>query len=111
MSTQVAEVYDKMVRLGTALGVKNIKDLPGAWVQRVDDEWMFAINGRDETLCVQPDENTMPANLPFGIAAVWFNGWMAGTLDPFGGVFVVGMGANEDKFIEALDRAIGLVTT
>jgi len=99
------EMFDKMVQLGLLLGVRNIKDFEGAWVQKVDEQWTFAINGKDETLEVRPDE-TMGARLKFGHAAIWFNGWLAGIITPYGGEFAAGSAANEDTFIAALDAAI-----
>lgn len=105
----ISEMFCKMVDYGTALGVKSIKDFPGAWIQKVDDHWIFAINGKDETLEVRPD-GTMSAKLEFGHAAVWFNGWLAGIFTPYGGEFAAGSAANEDTFIEALDRALSSVT-
>jgi hypothetical protein len=40
-----------------------------------------------------------------GLFAVWYNGWLAGILDPFGhGVMAAGAGANEDTLIAALEK-------
>jgi len=37
---------------------------------------------------------------------VWFNGWLAGVLDPAtGGVFAAGSAANEEEFKAALKAA------
>src|ERR1044071_2347630 len=101
MSTQVSEAFDKMVQLGLLLGVRSIKDRAGAWVQKVDEQWVFAINGHDESVKVS-DLGISATIKPFE-AAVWFNGWLCASLSPFEGVF---FGGKEDEFIEALDRAI-----
>lgn len=103
---RVCEVFSKIVEYGTASGVKNICDFPGAWIQKVDEQWTFALNGKDETLRVDPGDGGMSATVDFGNAAVWYNGWLAGTFDPSGGIFVTGSGANEDSFIAAMDKAI-----
>lgn len=106
MREQTSEAFDKMVQLGLKLGVASIKDLPSAWVQKVDDHWVFAINGHEEDIKVDLPELGMAATItPFN-AAVWFNGWLCASLSPFDGVFFSGDAANENTFIEALDRAI-----
>lgn len=103
---QTSEVFDKMMQLGLALGVSSIKDLPGAWVQKVDERWTFAVNGHEEDIRVDRPELGMAATvMPFN-AAVWYNGWLCASLSPFDGVFFSGSAANEDTFIEALDKAI-----
>lgn len=105
MSEQTSKAFDKMVLLGLKLGVESIKDFPGAWVQKVDDHWTFAVNGHEEDLRVDLPELGMAATIkPFN-AAVWFNGWLCASLSPFEGVFFSGDVVNEDTFIEALDRA------
>jgi hypothetical protein len=101
-------MFDKMVQYGLLLGVKNIKDFEGAWIQKVDDQWIFAVNGKDEALEVRP-EGTIGASLKFGHAAIWFNGWLAGIITPYSGEFAAGSAANEDSFIAALDAAIAKV--
>lgn len=101
-----SEVFNKMVELGLVLGVKSIKDFPGAWVQKVDERWTFAVNGHEEDFRVDEPELGMTAILPPFNAAVWYNGWLCASLSPFEGVFFSGSSANEDTFIEALDRAI-----
>lgn len=105
----IPEAFDLMMQLGIALGVRNICDYPGAWIQKVDELWTFAVNGRDETLRVTPSDGDMSADVPFGHAAVWYAGWLAGIIDPTGGVFLSspsGEGASEDSFIETLQRVI-----
>lgn len=94
-----------MADLGIKLGIKNLREYPGAWVYRVDDEWTIAINGKDEPQRVEPEGCMATTIQPFD-AAVWFNGWLAATLSPLEGIFAAGAGANEDTFIEAMDRAI-----
>ena len=38
--------------------------------------------------------------------AFWFNGWLAGTVSPFGGTLAAGQAANIDTLAEALRMAI-----
>ena len=107
MSTEMplCEMFAKVCELGIALGVTDLVKREGAWVHKVDDQWIFAVNPHDETLDVKP-EGTMGCHIPFGHVAVWYNGWLAGILAPNGGEFAAGSGANEDTFIAALDIAL-----
>ena len=102
MAIQTSEAFDKMVQLGLKLGVRSIKDFPGVWFQEVDDQWAFAVNGHEEEMDAAPEGGMRVKIAPFE-AAVWHNGWLAATLSPIEGVF---LNASEDRFIEALDRAI-----
>lgn len=101
----ICEMFSKVCDLGCALGVVDLVSRPGAWVHKVDERWIFAVNPHDETLEVTP-EGTMGCSVPFGHVAVWYNGWLAGIFAPNGGEFAAGDGANEDTFITALDSAI-----
>jgi len=47
----------------------------------------------------------VPELLPYH-AAVWWHGWLAGLIDPSGGIIAYGREANEDTFIQALDDAV-----
>ena len=98
---KTSEAFNKMVELGLKLGVQSIKDLPGAWVQKVDDKWTFAVNGHEENLRVEMEG--IGADIEPSNAAVWHNGWLVGSLSPVEGVF---LNDSEGPFIEALDQAI-----
>jgi hypothetical protein len=102
---QICDAFDKMAQLAIALGVTNLKDREGAWVHQVDDQWTIAINGKDHDVEVRPD-GSMGATLQPFHAVVFYNGWLASLLNPYGGEFVAGSAANENTFIEAIDRAI-----
>lgn len=102
----ICEMFDKIVQLGLKHGVSNLKDYPSAWIHKVDDQWTLALNGKDNELPVEPEGTMGISRLEPFHAAVWYNGWPAGILYPYGGEFAAGEGANEDTFIEALDRAI-----
>lgn len=108
MKTSVA--FNKMVELALALGVRNLKDYPSAWVHKVDDNWTIAINGKVDAVRVEI-EGDMGATIPPFEAAVFYNGWLAGLLSPVEGIIVAGEGANEDTFIVALDAAIAKLQT
>ena len=84
-------------------GARNIKALPGAWVGKVDENWMIAVNGHAEEVKCEP-EGTMGADIPPYSMAVWWNGWLAGIFNAAGGAMAAGELANEDTFIAALKR-------
>ena len=95
----ISEAFDKMVEVALKNGARSIKDLEGAYYQKLDDDWSFAINGHDVEMKAGEDMVNIP---PFE-AAVWRKGWLAAILSPFAGVF---MNASEDAFIAALDVAL-----
>jgi len=91
--------------LGAALGVSRINELPGVWTHEVDDHWTIALNGHKE-----PKEHESLSIPPFH-CTVWYNGWLAGLFNAFGGTIAAGSVANEDTFCEALRRAINVALT
>lgn len=108
MSNQMYELAvaaNKIAELAHVLGVRNIKAFPGAWYRRIDDKWEVATNGHDKPIDVEPP-GCMKATIDPYHTAVWYNGWLAGLMTPFGGIIAAGEGANEDTFIAALDKAI-----
>ena len=81
-------------------GVKSINALPGCWEQQIDEQWWIAVNGHREE-CLTSEGTAVP-----GFSAyVKYNGWPAGFVDPYGGTFAAGEGANEDTFLAALKGA------
>jgi hypothetical protein len=70
-------------------GVGLIKYLPDATYRRTVGSWEIALNG--ETIQ----------------AALKFNGWPAGIIDPAGGIIAAGDAANEDSFIAAIEADLG----
>lgn len=58
----------------------------------INENWRGAINPWEETV------NNVP---PFH-AKIVFNGWPAGLISPFGGIFAAGRAANEETFIAAI---------
>jgi len=87
--------------LAAALGVSSIKELPGCWEYNLDENWFIAVNGhREPTAC---SKNFKVA--PFHCYVEWC-GWPAGEFHPTrGGFIAAGGAANEDTFIEAIQRA------
>lgn len=104
---KLSAVYCLAVDLGLLLGVENLKDYPEPWVCKVDKHWTFAINGSDGPKDVEFGDSSMGiTNLKTVEMAVWFNGWLAGILNPFSGIICAGEAGNEDNLIRALEQRI-----
>lgn len=105
---RVAESFAKTCQLGMALGITNIKTLPGCWTHQVDERWWIALNGHDkDTLAASPDgmSTGVGFKVPPYSCYIEFNGWAWGIIGPDGGECMFGGAANENTFIEALDAA------
>lgn len=102
---QISYVFDGVLRVAKAQGVRNIKRLPHGWYYRLDDTWEWIVNGTLEPITVTPS-GTMGATVPPFTAAVWYHGWLAGLFSPFEGIFAAGEGANEETFLAAIEAAL-----
>ena len=89
--------------LADALGVRDIAELPGAWVHKLDDVWTVAVNGQKTSVATEPDGCMAWTLAPFEFA-VWYNGFLAGAMAVTGGgVFAGGTGANPQEFSDVVD--------
>ena len=81
--------------------------LPGLWERGLDDAWEIAVNGHHVTLQTAQTHNRMGCQVKPFTCAVFYHGWLAGLLNPYGGVIAAGPddGANEANFIAALEKA------
>jgi hypothetical protein len=106
---QLSQVFCLAVDLGLLLGVKNLKDWPEPWICKIDDHWTLAINGSDEEKDVDLGQDSMGiTKLKTFQMAIWFNGWLAGILNPVGGIICAGEAGNEDNLIRALEERISI---
>jgi hypothetical protein len=87
---QLSTAFYMVARLADKLGEAPIKDK--LWTHKVDDHWLVKING-----CPKEKESIPPYH-----TMVEFNGFPAGCVSPFEGVFAAGTEANEDGFIDAV---------
>lgn len=87
--------------LHKARGVPKLTDLPGCWEVKVGDDWWFALNGHDKQIRCSKGAEVPPFN-----AYVMYGDWPAGFIDPYGGVFAAGRGANVESFTAAVRAAI-----
>lgn len=104
---EVCEAFALACDLGYHLGVRSIKDLPGAWVHRVNSDWVIAMNAKLEPVEADPGNGGMKIDVPPGCLVVWWHGWLAGLLDPQGGTLAEHPnGANHARFVADLQAAI-----
>ena len=111
---RIAEVFEKMMDLHTALTLPSVNMMPGhVWMHQVDTHWFVAMNGNCESVTLGPDDGSAYPMLcpvhPF-CCGVWFNGFYAGEFDYHGGVLVSGSVANEEALIAAIEAATKRLT-
>ena len=101
------EAYIKACTFINIIAGKSLLEMSGKrWAGNIDKNWIIAVHAnRDREVEFKP-KGTMGGKAEFGIMLVWFNGWLAGMLDPGGGVIAAGELANEDTFIEAIDKKL-----
>ena len=87
---QLTTAFYMVARLCHELGEHPIKDK--VWTHKIDDKWLVKING-----CHVEKESIPPYHM-----MVEFNGFPAGCVSPWEGVFADGVAANEDIFIDAV---------
>jgi len=102
MGKSISLAMAKLADLAVSLGVTNIKDLPGCWEHKIDEHWSIAINGNSAAKKTSKGIEVMPYH-----CYVEFNGWPAGVISAFGGIFCAGSLANEDTFIKAIQQSLG----
>lgn len=108
----LAEVFDLIAQLSLAKGIHPICDIPGCAELFVPSEgesgWLIAVNGHAIEFKFEK-AGTMGCDVPPFNGAVFWNGWLAGIVSPFGGVIAAHpTGANEERLIRDLERAITL---
>lgn len=107
-----AAVFGAIAELALALGVRDLCQRDGCWAHQVDDRWWLAVNGKREPQSVVVTARGgggEEVSVPQYSAVIYYNGWPAGIVDPFGGVLAAGEGANEDTFLAALAEAKALI--
>jgi hypothetical protein len=102
----IYEAFDKIAALGCLAGAAPLSQFAACWEYQVDAQWRIAVNGHDVPKKTADDVQTVA---PFE-CYVEYNGWPAGSFNPYGGVIAAGSCANEDAFIAALDAEIARLT-
>jgi len=96
----MSNTWQLITALHAARQLPPLNEMPGLWIEQIDERWFMAINGGRE-----------PRQEPGGFAVppfhcyVKFNGWPAGLFDYQGGQFAAGELANLESFHAALTRA------
>lgn len=103
---RLSEVALKIADLAIALGAAPLNRLDGAWVHQVNEHWHVAANAHKTPVEVEPTGCMAVTLEPFHMA-VWWHGWLAGLVNPYGGTIAAHpTGANEDRLISDLEAAI-----
>lgn len=96
-SAQVVVCFELVAEIAERLGVSGIDQMPGLWQHKIDDRWTVKVNGHGHEIGSVPPYHML----------VEFNGWTAGLVHPLrGGIIGAGALANEDTFIEALQKRL-----
>jgi hypothetical protein len=99
-------IFILIADLAEKQGAAPLNKHAGLWECRLDSHWEIALNGHRETLEWAQTSERMGCDIPPFHCVVMFNGWLAGLFDAYGGTFAAGELANEQTFIEALEKAI-----
>ena len=106
---EMSIAFMKMAELAYILEIRFTSRMNQPWLHYVDEHWTIAMNGTEESSSVyfinEARHMDVPELPPYHVA-VWWHGWLAGLIDPSGGIIAYGQEANEDTFIQALDSAI-----
>ena len=94
-------MFEAIVQVAYALGIRDIKRFPNGWHYKLDDAWEWVVNGTKVPIDVMP-QGTMGCMVPSFCAAVFYHGWLAGVFSPYGGAFAAGDGANKETFLAAV---------
>lgn len=101
MDDEICEAYMACAEFGLSTGMENLKEYPGVWEHRVDDNWQIAANGHTEPLRTSTGLNVPPFHF-----LVLFHEWPVGLIAPNGGTLeYCGDECTEDKLIDALRAA------
>ena len=97
----LCDAFFAIADLSNALGAGPLNKHPGCWAHQVDEQWHIEVNGH--TVPMRTADGCCELQ-PFH-AAILFNGWPAGIINPRGGTIAAGEAANEDAFIAAVRAA------
>jgi hypothetical protein len=100
----VAAAFDAICNAFIQRGLAPVKDkVTGA----AFGPWLVVVNGTQEPVSGKPSGTMGYKDLPPVHAALFYNGWLAGEINPAGGWIAAGECANEDTFISALSQNTG----
>jgi hypothetical protein len=94
----VPDAFFQLAELAFAVGAAPMNQYPGCWEHDVDENWHVSVNAHKEEKAGGPDPRI---DVPPFHAAIFWRGWFAGLLSPYGGVLAAHPdGANEERFIK-----------
>ncbi len=91
---RVCTVFYAVSKLCEVLKEAPIKDK--VWEHKIDDHWFIKINGHSKEM----------QGIPAFHMTIEYDGFPAGILSPFEGTIAAGTEANEDTFIEAVEKKL-----
>lgn len=101
------EAYIKACEFIKLVAGKSLIELDNKkWMGSVDKNWVIAIHANKNKIIGFKPEGAVSMEAEYGIMLVWFNCWLAGMLDPFGGEIAAGELANENTLIKAIENRI-----
>lgn len=99
------QISDAFVAVMNYIGATGDYPIKGRVFERqVDEHWYIAVNATDAPAEAGPADGMRSTVNPID-CAVWWNGWLAGSFNPHGGILAAGTEANEDRFIADLKAA------
>ena len=101
MNDPICEAFGVLAALGCAVGAERFAGSGECWEHQIDDQWFVAMNTSDAPIDCSHGPKVKPYH-----AFVEFNGFPAGSINPYGGIIAAGDAANEDSFIAAMRAAI-----
>ena len=100
----VAAAFDAVCSAFIRRGLAPVK---GKVVQETFGSWLVVMNGTREPVSGEPSGTMGYRDLPPVHAALFYNGWFAGEINPAGGWIAAGEAANEQTFISAMSQDTG----
>lgn len=99
-------LFSLIARIASKDRAAPLNQFVGCWVRRLDESWVIAVNAHSETLSCEPP-SCMSVDVAPRSCAVWFNGWVAGSFDPYsGGLIADGALANEATLAKAMEEVL-----
>ena len=90
-------IFDSILRTGLTVG-----DQPGKILTlALDPQWWFAVNGNTTPRTIKAPQ-WGDIEVPAYSAAVFYNGWLAGLVNPYTEELAVGEAANPQTFDQAV---------
>ena len=103
----MSELYLKAIEYLSKFVGMPLTKIPEMFIVTKIGSWTLAVHANlDKDMDFEPKDCMKYENAKMGELIIWFNGWIAGTLNPYGGVICAGKLANENTLIEAIEEKL-----